>query len=322
MPPQPPETTAPGRRPRHAAEPDLRPSGVRASEPRYSGLGTSAPRISGPGTSGSSASGLGTSAPRISGPGTSGSSASGLGTSAPRISGRASRPGMSADELNGRHRRPESLADANRPRSAPAASSGNPRPAGESFVPGSYADSFIERGFAEAPRFPEMSRAQRRAIEAIQLAERRRIERSTPSSAEGGRAGRRRRTDARRAVDHRAVDHRPADRRITDHRAADRGRRAGSTGPGGGRGKHAAAADPAITVRPLPAVRDAVVDGLPAAWRAAGAVREWALATGDKPPVMGAHRAPGTLPIESWLLVGRARQQMLLATLVAAGLAL
>jgi peptidoglycan/xylan/chitin deacetylase (PgdA/CDA1 family) len=76
-------------------------------------------------------------------------------------------------------------------------------------------------------------------------------------------------------------------------------------------GRHAARNDLAITVRPLPVVRDA-----------AGAVREWAVYPGDKPPVMGIHRAPGTLPIESWLLVGRSRQQALLATLVAAGLAL
>jgi peptidoglycan/xylan/chitin deacetylase (PgdA/CDA1 family) len=57
-------------------------------------------------------------------------------------------------------------------------------------------------------------------------------------------------------------------------------------------------------------------------WDAAGAVRDWALDTGSRPPVTGSHRAPGTLPIESWLLVGKQRQQALLATLVAAGLAL
>ena len=78
------------------------------------------------------------------------------------------------------------------------------------------------------------------------------------------------------------------------------------------RGKHAKAADPlAITVRPLPAVRDA-----------AGALRDWARSDGGKPPVTGAHRAPGTLPIESWLLIGRHRQQALLAALVAVGLML
>jgi peptidoglycan/xylan/chitin deacetylase (PgdA/CDA1 family) len=52
------------------------------------------------------------------------------------------------------------------------------------------------------------------------------------------------------------------------------------------------------------------------------AVRDWALYTGDKPPVTGSHRAPGTLPIESWLLVGKGRQQALLAGLVAVGLTL
>ena len=41
-----------------------------------------------------------------------------------------------------------------------------------------------------------------------------------------------------------------------------------------------------------------------------------------RPPVMGSHRAPGTLPIESWLLLGGKRQQALLASLVAVALAL
>jgi peptidoglycan/xylan/chitin deacetylase (PgdA/CDA1 family) len=81
---------------------------------------------------------------------------------------------------------------------------------------------------------------------------------------------------------------------------------------GPARGKHAKAADPlAITVRPLPVVRDA-----------AEAVRGWALADSGRRPVTGTHRAPGTLPIESWLLIGRRRQQALLATLVAVGLLL
>jgi peptidoglycan/xylan/chitin deacetylase (PgdA/CDA1 family) len=39
-------------------------------------------------------------------------------------------------------------------------------------------------------------------------------------------------------------------------------------------------------------------------------------------PVTGSHRAPGTLPIESWLLLGKKRQQILLASLVAAALLL
>jgi peptidoglycan/xylan/chitin deacetylase (PgdA/CDA1 family) len=39
-------------------------------------------------------------------------------------------------------------------------------------------------------------------------------------------------------------------------------------------------------------------------------------------PVTGSHRAPGTLPIESWLLMGKTRQQMLLASLVAVGILL
>ncbi|GIM91416.1 polysaccharide deacetylase family protein [Paractinoplanes toevensis] len=39
-------------------------------------------------------------------------------------------------------------------------------------------------------------------------------------------------------------------------------------------------------------------------------------------PIAGSHRAPGTLPIESWLLMGKTRQQLLLASLVAVGLLL
>ncbi|GGQ39300.1 polysaccharide deacetylase family protein [Couchioplanes azureus] len=77
------------------------------------------------------------------------------------------------------------------------------------------------------------------------------------------------------------------------------------------RGRHAAADQLAITVRPLPAVREA-----------AEAVRDWALADAGKRPATGAHRAPGTLPIESWLLIGRHRQQALLGALVAVGLML
>ncbi|MEU4220103.1 polysaccharide deacetylase family protein [Actinoplanes sp. NPDC026623] len=78
------------------------------------------------------------------------------------------------------------------------------------------------------------------------------------------------------------------------------------------RGRHAKGTDPlGITVRPLPVVLDA-----------AGAVRDWALADSGRRPIAGTHRAPGTLPIESWLLVGRRRQQALLASLVAIGLML
>jgi peptidoglycan-N-acetylglucosamine deacetylase len=82
----------------------------------------------------------------------------------------------------------------------------------------------------------------------------------------------------------------------------------------------------------LPAVRDAlpaIRDALPVArgvWsegrRAVGTFRDWVLYTDDQRPVTGSHRAPGTLPIESWLLIGRQRQQALLATLVAVGLTL
>jgi peptidoglycan/xylan/chitin deacetylase (PgdA/CDA1 family) len=152
--------------------------------------------------------------------------------------------------------------------------------------------------------------------DAARAAQARRIE-SGPSAEQ--RWGRR--AQARRRAEERRADRMP----VRDQQDADTEPR-GNVSPrlpgSGGRGKHAAPPRPVVTVRQLPAVRDAVVDGLPAAKRAADAVREWALYTGDSPPATGTHRAPGTLPIESWLLIGRGRQQALLATLVAAGLAL
>jgi peptidoglycan/xylan/chitin deacetylase (PgdA/CDA1 family) len=114
-----------------------------------------------------------------------------------------------------------------------------------------------------------------------------------------------------------SLDLAPRRSRAEDRRAAPALRRSATTGRAGGSrsrsgGKHARAADPlAITVRPLPVVRDA-----------AEAVRGWALADSGRAPVTGSHRAPGTLPIESWLLIGRRRQQALLAALVAVGLLL
>ncbi|WP_250001983.1 polysaccharide deacetylase family protein [Actinoplanes sp. M2I2] len=45
-------------------------------------------------------------------------------------------------------------------------------------------------------------------------------------------------------------------------------------------------------------------------------------AAAGRPPATGSHRAPGTLPIESWLLLGRTRQGALLASLVAVGVLL
>jgi peptidoglycan/xylan/chitin deacetylase (PgdA/CDA1 family) len=77
-------------------------------------------------------------------------------------------------------------------------------------------------------------------------------------------------------------------------RSADRSRAAS-------RGRHHSAGDPrSITVSPLVSV----------------------LYNGGRPPAIGSHRAPGTLPIESWLLIGRHKQQALLAALVAVGLVL
>jgi peptidoglycan/xylan/chitin deacetylase (PgdA/CDA1 family) len=108
-----------------------------------------------------------------------------------------------------------------------------------------------------------------------------------------------------------SLDLAPRRSRVDNRRTKPAARRTVAAG-GPSRGKHAKAADPlAITVRPLPAVRDA-----------AEAVRGWALADSGRRPVTGTHRAPGTLPIESWLLIGRRRQQALLATLVAVGLLL
>jgi peptidoglycan-N-acetylglucosamine deacetylase len=71
-------------------------------------------------------------------------------------------------------------------------------------------------------------------------------------------------------------------------------------------------------IRTSPVVRR----GLPVAGRAIRGVRDWALAPGAGRPVVGRHRRPGTLPIESWLLIGRRRQQGLLVALIAAAMLL
>jgi peptidoglycan/xylan/chitin deacetylase (PgdA/CDA1 family) len=74
-----------------------------------------------------------------------------------------------------------------------------------------------------------------------------------------------------------------------------------------------------IVVRPEPAgpsVRE------PVGRQILGTLRDWTSADEHGPPVTGIHRAPGTLPIETWLLIGRGRQQALLAALVAVGLLL
>lgn len=52
------------------------------------------------------------------------------------------------------------------------------------------------------------------------------------------------------------------------------------------------------------------------------AVRVPAQRPPGRPPATGTHRAPGTLPIESWMLMGKKRQQALLASLVAIGILL
>jgi peptidoglycan/xylan/chitin deacetylase (PgdA/CDA1 family) len=109
-----------------------------------------------------------------------------------------------------------------------------------------------------------------------------------------------------------SLDLAPRRSRIDGKRRGKAAARRSAGGSGSARGKHARSTEQlAITVRPLPAVRDA-----------AEAVRGWALADSGRPPATGSHRAPGTLPIESWLLIGRRRQQALLAALVAVGLLL
>ncbi|GAB1642846.1 polysaccharide deacetylase family protein [Krasilnikovia sp. MM14-A1259] len=216
----------------------------------------------------------------------------------------------------GRHRRPESLADPAhlRPTSAPPAADGfaafaTPLDLAERHWTDDAVDQAGRRRSGAAPADRSW------ADEATDRAERHwtgdpalPAERPWMSTDGSGR----RRADTPRAG-HRAERQPRAQRRARRTPAAQAG------------GRHAAPVEArplAITVRPLPSVRDAVTERLPAALRAAGAVRDWALDSGDKPPVMGSHRAPGTLPIESWLLVGRHRQQVLLASLVAAGLML
>jgi peptidoglycan/xylan/chitin deacetylase (PgdA/CDA1 family) len=207
---------------------------------------------------------------------------------------RAARAEPVAPSDSGRHHRPETLADVTRWRPAPATPGIRRRSADE--VPG-----FIERGYPE-----DLTRAQRRRQADAIHAARRRQGVSTRREAESGRGKaeleRRKAESGRRKAEFRR-------RKAEFRRRSVQTARPSNTGPAKrGRGKHAAGLD--ITVRPLPVVRDAMVNA-----------RDWAMTPGERPPV-GGHRAPGTLPIESWLLVGRGRQQALLATLVAIGLAL
>ena len=243
MPPQPPESPAPARRPRHAAGALPRTFGAAVFADSHGVDGYFADPYAADGF--------------------------GLGAGS-----------------TGRHRRPESLADSTLLRPAPGIPDTNGRFTGGRFESG---DGFAGSGFRP----------------------------------EGGRAVQRRAQDMGHAAERR------------------------SGGPRNRRGKHAKPSPQlTLTMLPLPAMRDAlpamrdalpaVRDALPAmrdalpavrdalseGRRAAGAFRDWALYTGDRPPVTGSHRAPGTLPIESWLLIGKQRQQALLATLVAAGLVL
>jgi peptidoglycan/xylan/chitin deacetylase (PgdA/CDA1 family) len=82
---------------------------------------------------------------------------------------------------------------------------------------------------------------------------------------------------------------------------------------------------PMIAVPALRPAPRAAAPSRPARRRATTTGPRHSAATRDaarRPPVVGSHRAPGTLPIESWLLMGTKRQQVLLASLVAAALLL
>jgi peptidoglycan/xylan/chitin deacetylase (PgdA/CDA1 family) len=298
MPPQPPESPASARRPRHAAGAVPRTFGAAVFADGY---------FTGPyAADGYAADGL----------------------------------GMDAGST-GRHRRPESLADSTLLRPAPGIPDMNGRFTGGRFE---SRDGFAGSGFR-----PEGGRAVQRRSEDMRHAAERGRGADLPRGADLARgADLPHGADLARGADlpHGADLPRVEWARSAEWaRGATRQRRSG--GPRNRRGKHAKPSPQlTLTMLPLPAMRDAlpamrdalpavrdalpaVRDALPAVRdalsegrRAAGAFRDWALYTGDRPPVTGSHRAPGTLPIESWLLIGKQRQQALLATLVAAGLVL
>jgi peptidoglycan/xylan/chitin deacetylase (PgdA/CDA1 family) len=91
---------------------------------------------------------------------------------------------------------------------------------------------------------------------------------------------------ARHQRDGRTLERKPVERKPAEHRHLERGRTDARRTT---RARHAAAHRPAAP---------------------------------ERPPLTGSHRAPGTLPIESWLLMGKKRQQALLASLIAVGLLL
>ncbi len=198
----------------------------------------------------------------------------------------------------GRHRRPESLADsAPAPfvaaRAAQAGQAGGLRTAGADIAPIPFPPARpVRAGQAGGLRAAEADIARQRRTGEVRA--------DTHHADEVIREARRAASRLVRARED-AAPARPGRRRAAERRT---GQRRHAAAP---RGRHAVPADPlGITVRPL---------------RTADAVPDRALAGGRR-PVTGSRRAPGTLPIEDWLLVGRARQQALLATLVAAGLAL
>jgi peptidoglycan/xylan/chitin deacetylase (PgdA/CDA1 family) len=243
---------------------------------------------------------------------------------------------------SGRHRRPESLADITRPRPVPVgAPPSADGPVDLHVADDSHpADEIIRQARRAAGRIQYAAEAAaRRRFTGGPPAEQARRAGGPPAKqacrADGPPAEQARRADGPPAEQTRRAGGPPAERhRRAGTSPARRNRRAGArpapdaTGlpfrgeppsrpsrhaagrPGDQRrGKHAMPAehDPlGITVRPI----------------RIGAVRDWAVDTGDRPPVTGVHRAPGTLPIESWLLVGKGRQQALLAGVVAVGLAL
>jgi peptidoglycan-N-acetylglucosamine deacetylase len=220
----------------------------------------------------------------------------------------------------GRHRRPESLEDHISLRAAPGAPGPNGRFAGGRSESGNGLSFPRDRGSAMAHRADVMGHTAERGDSA------------DPRPSVDRRLG----FDWRQSADPARGPDRG--RMATWVNEMARGRR--SSVARSRRGKHAKPSEPlTFAALPLPAVRDVlpamrntlpvVRDALPAVRdvlsegrRAAGAFRDWALYTDGQQPVTGSHRAPGTLPIESWLLIGKQRQQALLATLVAAGLVL
>jgi peptidoglycan/xylan/chitin deacetylase (PgdA/CDA1 family) len=208
-------------------------------------------------------------------------------------------------DAGGRHRRPESLADLTRARVAGNGSralrlgdfaDGATGGFGGSFTgdfqdsfTGDFEDSFIERGFAAPTRRGEALGGRRRAVG----------RRGRTPGRRGEVLGRRGEVLGRRGE---ALGRR-------GEALGRRGEAFGRRGEAFGRRAEVSARRGEASGRRASRHQRNVLPGRHAAGVHSGA-----------PPVTGSHRAPGTLPIESWLLVGKTRQQMMLASLVAVAL--